>query len=90
VRQFQDVALDEKIRLVRVLFLWEVFEYDEMRRDEILNYFIVVLNGECKSHDHELCQLICNSYPKHEKVIDDLMKRLLKIDDKYMLDKFFH
>jgi hypothetical protein len=45
VKQFQEVGLDDTIRSVRVLILWEVFENDETRRNEILNYFIVVLNS---------------------------------------------
>jgi predicted transcriptional regulator len=88
IKQFQEISLDEKVRSTRVHFLWEVFEDDEIRRNEILNYFIVVLNNECRDKDHELCRFICNSYPR--TVEDDLIKRLVKMDDRSILEKFFN
>jgi predicted transcriptional regulator len=88
VEQFHGVGFGERIRMTRVPFLWEVFEKDETRREEILNHFIAVLNGECIGKDLELCRFICGSYPR--TVEDDLIKRLIKMGDNRILDKFFH
>jgi predicted transcriptional regulator len=88
VEQFHEVGLSERIRMTRVPFLWEVFEKDKTRREEILNHFIAVLNGECIGKDLELCRFICGSYPR--TVEDDLIKLLIKMGDNRILDKFFH
>ena len=87
VGQFCDTKLDDQIRFARVRFLWEIYRVDENRRDEILEYVITVIEKECMIQEKEVCKYIFSSYPHLAK--EDLIKRLSRLSNRQVLEKFF-
>jgi DNA-binding transcriptional ArsR family regulator len=87
LKQFEDMQINEMIRITRLRFLWEIYLMDKGKREEILKYIIRVIESECKNQENEICKHICTSHPYI--IREDLMKRLLKLRKIEILDRFF-
>jgi hypothetical protein len=78
--QFKNKSLDAIVRVSRARLIWEVFLWDEERRNECLRSIIFVLEEECAKEDSELCKFIRSSYPNTLRA--EIMKELRKLDAK--------